>query len=93
MCWAAMKEKRGSKTEGNPFDKNLQKGLLSTARLLDSTFFHIHLLYQPLAGKCSQVDLFLQIFRLPEEIAPPGSAVFAPVSHLTSASGHYFENG
>lgn len=74
-------------------DKSLQEGLLSTARFLDSIFFHLHLLYQPLAGKRSQADLLLQIFRLPEETAPPDSAVCAPVSHLALASGHCFESG
>lgn len=81
MSWAAMKEKSGSKTEVMLLrlleDKSLQEGLLGTARFLDSIFFHLHLLYQALAGKRSQADLFLQIFRLPEETAPPDSAVRA----------------
>lgn len=57
MFWAAMKEKRESKTEGERQESS--GGASQHCKVLgQSTFFHIHPLHQPLAGKCSQADLF-----------------------------------
>lgn len=42
-------------------DRSLWDGLLSTAVSFNSVFLHLYLLYQPLAGRLSQINLFLQI--------------------------------
>lgn len=48
-------------------DWSLQNGLLRTTVSLDSIFLHLYVFYHPLAGRQSQVNLFLQILQSAEE--------------------------